>query len=346
MKYQRSVSSIAIATLMLVSLCAVCTSTSVSAADGGSSRASVEASSNLVGGVAAGTGPSACILVSTNTNGNLYLFAKGSDGALWYTNMSLVGEGNTWAPWASLGGQLTSSPCAVSRSSGYLDVYVRGTDGAIWEMCYGGAWHGWYKVGGQVASGTGPAASGWPGREDVFVTGTDGAMWQLTWTAANGWATTWAYLTGALTSSPAAVSRGSGLIDVHVRGTDGADWHRSYASGTWSSWLGVTGKLAPGTGPALSVDRSSSPSDIVDLFVTGTDGAIWQKTWSAASGWSSWGSLGGHPTSSPTAAWADDWHGIELYVRWNDGFVWQKEYYADNGVYQWHIWQGGDQAPP
>jgi hypothetical protein len=278
---------------------------------------------------------------------NLYLFAKGSDGALWYTDMSLVGEGNTWAKWASLGGQLTSSPCAVSRSSGYLDVYVRGTDGAIWEMVYySGAWYGWYPVGGQVAPGTGPGASGWPGREDVFAEGTDGALWQKTWTTASGW-TNWASLGGQLTSSPAAVSRGAGLIDVHVRGADGADWYRAYVSG-WQSWEYVGGVIASGTGPALSVDRSSTPHDIVDLFVTGTDGAVWQKTETTASGWwSSWTSLGGNPTSSPTAAWSDGLHGIELYVRWNDGFVWQKEFYADSdGVYQWHIWQGGDQAPP
>ena len=129
-------------TLVLVSLCAVCASTSVSAADGGSSRASVEASPNLVGGVAAGTGPSACILGLTNTNANLYLFAKGSDGALWYTNMSLVGEGKTWARWASLGGQLTSSP-TVAMQKYCIELWVRGTNGYIYLNEFSSAWSGW-----------------------------------------------------------------------------------------------------------------------------------------------------------------------------------------------------------
>ena len=42
----------------------------------------------------------------------------------------------SWSGWESLGGRLTSSPAAVSQSSGKIDVFVRGTDGALWERIY------------------------------------------------------------------------------------------------------------------------------------------------------------------------------------------------------------------
>jgi len=60
-----------------------------------------------------------------------------------------------------------------------------------------------------LASGTGPEASVWSAfdREGVFVAGTNDAMHQKTWTAANGWTTSWAGLGGNLTSSPTAATQ-------------------------------------------------------------------------------------------------------------------------------------------
>ena len=210
--------SIAVAATVLVSLCVVCVSTNLSAGSD-SSRASVQATPDLVGNpIAAGTGPSVCEFESSNGTHYLYLFVKGGDGALWYNrDDSTPGLPNWgWSGWTSLGGKLSSSPCAVSLEAGYLDVYVAGTTGTVYERSYfSGAWHDWYNVGGRVAPGTGPAASVWPGREDVFVQGTTGALYQKTWTQ-SGWSSSWTNLGGYLTSSPAAVSWGAGRIDVTV----------------------------------------------------------------------------------------------------------------------------------
>jgi hypothetical protein len=74
-------------------------------------------------------------------------------------------------------------------------------------------------------------------REDVFVAGTDGAMWQKTWTAANGWTTTWASLGGQLTSSPAPTTERFS-IEVWVRWSDGGIYLREYYSGAWHNWGG------------------------------------------------------------------------------------------------------------
>src|ERR1035437_4877671 len=207
-KRKRSLIGIAMATVVLLSLCAVCAST------------------NVVGNsIPANTAPSACI---PRDNRYCYLFVQGYDGACWYNRQDFGTTGLAnwgWSGWTSLGGQLTSSPCAVSRSSATLDVYVRGTDGALWSRTTtnnGTSWSGWMCLGGQLASGTGPCACSNASRLDVFVQGTDGVLYQKTWTGSwSGWKS----LGGKLTSSPAAATRGTGLIDVHVRGTDGADWY-------------------------------------------------------------------------------------------------------------------------
>ena len=84
---------------------------------------------------------------------------------------------------ASLGGVLTSSPAATSPSSGAIDVFVRGTDNALWERTTtngGGSWGAWTSIGGQIASGTGPAACSWVQSPRRLCQGTNGALYQKT----------------------------------------------------------------------------------------------------------------------------------------------------------------------
>ncbi len=350
MKCKRSFITIAMAAIVLVSLCAVCVSTSVSAADSGISRANVKASPDLAGNpIPANTGPSACIPKPGNY---FYLFVQGYDGALWY-NRQDFGNSSTlpywgWSGWQSLGGQVTSSPGTASQSGGTVAVFVRGTDGVLYEKTTtngGAAWSNWISLGGQLASGTGPAADAQNANSlDVFVQGTDHILYYKQWdgTTWSGWKS----LGGVLTSSPAAASRGSGLIDVYVRGSDGGVWQRGTTNGgaSWSSWIYIGGQLASGTGPGVSVWHYyvdvSQAANREDLFVKGTNGGVWQKTWIAASGWSGWASLGGTPTSSPTAAMAG--YAIELVARFTDGYINIQEYYS--GV--WHGWAGGSMTGP
>ena len=121
--------------------------------------------------------------------------------------------------------------CLCARSNGAL-YEKTSTDG-------GGTWGAWASLGGQLASGTGPAAcSRGSGRLDVFVQGTDGALWHKWWNGAK-WSG-WESLGGKLTSSPTAASRSSGTIDVFVRGTDNGLWKKTY-SGGWSGWTSVSG---------------------------------------------------------------------------------------------------------
>ncbi len=126
-------------------------------------------------GSGTGTGPAVC---SQDAN-SLDVFVQGTDHALWYKHL----DGASWGSWKSLGGVLTSDPAAVSRGVGKIDVFSRGTDGALWSRYTtdgGATWSIWYKIGGQLLAGTGPAAYEWgDARIGVVVTGTNRALYHI-----------------------------------------------------------------------------------------------------------------------------------------------------------------------
>ena len=71
-------------------------------------------------------------------------------------------------------------------------------------------------------------------------------------------------------------------------------------------------------GPAASWDGS-----YLHVFVTGNDGALWQKSYTT--GWGQWQSLGGLVTASP-AAMSPVTNVIDVFVRGSDNALWQREY--------------------
>jgi hypothetical protein len=289
MEQKKSFISIAMATIVLFSLFAVVTSpTSVS---GQASRTTVPLDASSVSGIMTGTSPG----VSTVwQNGDTEIFAVATSGALWYRSLDNIEP--YYGAWNSLGGSCTASPAADSWDSGTrMDVFVRGIDGALWHRYYQGGWYdntgswsGWEPLGGQLASGTGPAVSSWSaGRLDVFVAGTDNVMWHKWY---NGAWSGWEPLGGTLTSSPGATSSASGTVDVFVRGTDGAVWQKQWTGVAWSGWKSLGGQLASGTGPGVGS---------TDIFVQGTDHRLWHKN-VAASGGTGW-VLSGMPPEALSA---------------------------------------------
>jgi len=231
MKYthKRNCTSIALAALMLVSLCAVCTSTlSVSAA-----RSSANVQAPALVGASLGEAPAVC---APDAN-SLALFVRGTNGALWYKHW----DGTTWSTSMSLGGVLTSSPAATSPGNGQVNVFVRGRDGTMYQRYWpnAGSWSNWVSLGGQIPAGTAPAACSWgSGRLDLFVQGMNGALYHKSCTGST-WSS-WENLGGYLTSSPAAATApGSSRIDVFVLGSDNGLWQRTYNS-VWSSWTSLS----------------------------------------------------------------------------------------------------------
>jgi hypothetical protein len=309
---------------MLVSLCAVCTSTlSVSAAQG---SANVQAPTLV--GASVGGAPAVC---APDAN-SLALFARGTDGALWYEHW----DGTTWSVSMSLGGVLTSDPAATSNATGHIDVCVRGSDNALWEKTTtngGSSWSAWTSLGGQIPSGTGPAVCAQGSRLDVFVQGTDGALWHK-WCIGTSWSG-WQSLSGKLTSSPAATSPASGVIDVCVRGSDNALWEKTY-NGVWSGWTSIGGMSQTQTQTVYYVPQAGTT-----WANQGTAGASYNAYVSTPSlfqtqsnGFPYWGDIGKNdfiyiPAGSVTnnqnvASWEIGFHfsGIVSGQRWQK--IWDK----------------------
>jgi hypothetical protein len=319
MKHKRSLLSIAMATLVLVSLCAVCASPlSVDAAAG--STPFVQAS-----GAPVGSAPALC----WRSVNDLDVFVKGTDGALWYKHWN-VNSG--WSGWTPLGGYVTADPAAISVS-GLTAVFVRGGSGSIWTKYTadgGASWTNWGEVGGQSLAGTGPAAYAFNDGSQigVFVTGTSHALYHL-WANSTG-VYGWENLGGYLTSSPAATSPTPGWIDVFGRGGNGALWGMPNGGGaSWGAWENLGGQIAPGTGPA-----ASSWSSRADIFAEGTSGALYHL-WVDSNGWSGWQSLGGYLTSSPAASVLGTVV-IDVMVRGGDGNLWV--IYTGDGGASWANW--------
>jgi len=85
-----------------------------------------------------------------------------------------------------------------------------------------------------------------------------------------------------------------------------------------------------GTGPAVCSQDANS----LDVFVQGTDHALWYKQWDGTS-WGSWKSLGGALTSSPAAA-SRSAGKIDVFVRGTDGALWSRA--TANGGTSWSNW--------
>jgi hypothetical protein len=67
-------------------------------------------------------------------------------------------------------------------------------------------------------------------------------------------------------------------------------------NGAWTEWIGMGGTLLYGS---LSVGRNGDGK--LELFGTGTDGAVWTRwqTNPGAGPWAPWTSIGGYVTSAP-----------------------------------------------
>src|ERR1700761_4621709 len=111
--------------------------------------------------------------VATDGNGNLLIFGRGSDSALWERQCTQSGACGSWV---SLGGTITAKPGAVYLNAvGEYNVYARGGNGAVWFRTHttSGGWSAWRSYGGNVLAGTGPAAAELSTGPYVLVTGTN-----------------------------------------------------------------------------------------------------------------------------------------------------------------------------
>jgi hypothetical protein len=247
------------------------------------------------------------------------------------------------ADYEKLGGMLTSAPAACSWGEGRLDVFARGVEGNLWHKWYGpGGWSAWTNLGGFVKAGTDPAAVAWSdaagGHFDVFVIGPNDHIWHKGWTGI-AWSD-WKELTCTTTpaSSPAAATTspwwGPDRPHLLFAAADGSVQWLNYGS---SSYFPISqipqqslgGSVQTGSSPAaVSVDSSGT----LQVFIRGTNDALWHRQESVDASWSEWTNLGGLLTSSPAACACDG--RSEVFVRGPDNGLWQKTYTSS-----WSDWK-------
>jgi hypothetical protein len=185
---------------------------------------------------------------------------------------------------------------------------------------------GWTKenIGpGSNCGGSGqaePAITSWgQGRLDLFVCGSNSHLWHRWWDSNVGWSA-WEDMGGVLTSPPSAVSWEPNRIDVVARAQYGEIYHWAWNGSSWSNEniQGVS-KGAPSV--------SSRGKAMLDVFVRGTDDALWIKSLYPGTGWTGWNKVGGGLSAAPSSvSWGSN--RIDVIVR---------------GTYNdyWHAWWAG-----
>jgi len=241
-----------------------------------------------------------------------------------------------WYTWCRAARQndaacFDDSPAAASWSSTRLDVFYRGKgdDGGIYRRSWdsNGPWTGASAMGGSTSSTPAVAAPA-SRRLDLYARGGDNAVWTRRYDGST-WSG-WSSIGGLTYSGPAASARrGTSIVDVFIRGADDAIYHRYRNGNTWSpGWASIA---APPGGARSAPAAISNSTGRIDVFVRGTDAAVWRNTWTTA--WSGWRRVGGSTTSAPAVA-SRGTNRLDLFARGADGAI----YRSVNDGSGWSAW--------
>src|SRR5205814_1457110 len=97
----------------------------------------------------------------------------------------------------------------------------------------------------------------------------------------------------------------------------------------WFGWERLGGILTSDPG-----SDAWASGQWIDVFVRGTDNALWHKWWNPVGGWSGWENLGGVLTSGPDSASCNTNH-VDVFVIGTDGGLWQKGWNSTTGWTGW-----------
>ena len=166
-----------------------------------------------------------------------------------------------------------------------------------------GNWSQWFSHGTPsgvlFGSDSTPAlASDSNGCLQLFTVSNDGTLWQMWQTAPNGdWSGWWPHDAPSGVKfervRPSVASGADGCLELFLVDNGENLWHRRQeaATGDWSQWS--SREAPPAVGLVGSPAVAAGAEGRLELFVAGTDGALWH-TWQTArnGGWSPWYSHG------------------------------------------------------
>jgi hypothetical protein len=236
----------------------------------------------------------------------LEVFGLGLDYALYHKSYNAQADaaGNHWSPaWENLGGDLTSTPVAVSTAANRVDIFAVGPDqGMLHRSRTGTAWSPWQELGGCFTSQPAVLPSG-AGTFDIFARGPDFLIYQSKLTAAGP--SDWAALGGGLLREPIAASAPAAVrmhneLYVFVVAADWAIWFTRFDGTLWKPWSSLGGSfVSEPVAMALfpQIDQTGTGSGRIDVFgVHSGDHALWHN----------WFTRGALPASGGWHGWQDD----------------------------------------
>ena len=241
-------------------------------------------------------------------SGELIIFARFSDDALWYQ----ISRRELWysrqLPWIQIGGRYASSFAVVKLGSTSVNIFGRGHDGAIYHTSFHD--RATMSLGGSFVSQ--PAAVSWgPGRLDVFARGTDDAIWWKAWNGST-WSSDWRSLGGSFVSAPTVVSKDVGRLTVFGIHPNGGLLTKYFDHGAWSSqWNDLGGNLS--TTIAVHISATDSGRKRYDVFAVDREGVLSQIT-SPGSGWLSWVKFPGKSLVSAPAISDQRYDRLDLFA--------------------------------
>ena len=241
---------------------------------------------------------------------------------------------------------------AVWRSNQtHLDLFVTGTDGAVWSTWWEATpgWQTWFLIHPEVKMQPGVTVSAvWRSNDthvDLFATGTDGAVWSTWWEAGPGWQN-WFLIHPEVKMQPGATVNAlwrsnQTHLDLFATGTDGAVWSTWWeAAPGWQKWFTVHPEVKMQPGATVNALWRSNQTHL-DLFATGTDGAVWSTWWESAPGWQKWflihPEVKMQPGATVSAQWRSNDTHLDLFATGNDGAVWSSWWEGTPGWQKWFL---------
>jgi hypothetical protein len=244
---------------------------------------------------------------SWNMAGKGMVVAVGRDGAVYYNRVTPISgqpaDKWAWSGWQSLAHQAKQVVVVENADHGF-DVFIIGKDNAVWNRRERrdapGVWTAWQRLGGNVTQ-IAVALDGVQCLEVFGIgSGQNHALWNIHQTSPgvpSVWSN-WRSLGGTL--KQIAVRRVGALatLEVFAIASNNVVSHRwqttinAIADATWSAWQSLGGCAKQ---IAVGSIRAGT-----DLFMIGSDNAVWYKrrpSTSSMNTWTSqWQPLGGYAT--------------------------------------------------
>lgn len=219
-------------------------------------------------------------------SGNLNVFARGTDNAIWRRNWN----GSSWSEWSSIGCCLVSGPASVNRDGNKIDVVGRVSGNSIgrWYTTNNGTSWSYENIGGNFISD--PAVASREGQLDVFARDSNNYVWQRHW---NG--TSW----GEWKVAFCCVISGLGA-DYWASRLQVVGLNEGNVVGYYYSDNGGTGWSYENLATSLPFDPDISENRV---YASGWASDLWERTaskaWNGANVWGSWNKLPGSISGGP-----------------------------------------------